>query len=311
MKLSSRKQGWSRSDKSNILNSTISTPSSPSPSARLTSHVFMQRWTINSHISPIKWSLAPNAVGWQMLSSWRLMLKGDLLGSTAPLWATTWFDIVHSRSSPLFSQTVLLWVLEGTILERSVFLLSKTHRAKVVDAVLHQAVALRSLCKSIPHPFAGFISGLETESPFESVNPGKCFKHLPCFWLNAEQCYGWAVAVSFRLWNLGSVERVLLQLHEMLLLSPTICQFRWLLRYKACVPAWHGISTENSPVVCVVCKQNASFQVWRKYSNNLRKKSRSPLGREKKIIILFLANIKRSGDKGRGEMSFMLGSTHN
>lgn len=148
-------------------------------------------------------------------------------------------------------------------------------------------------------------------SPFESVNPGKCFKHLPCFWLNAEQCYGWAVAVSFRLWNLGSVERVLLQLHEMLLLSPTICQFRWLLRYKACVPAWHGIRTENSPVVCVVCKQNASFQVWRKYSNNLRKKSRSPLGREKKIIILFLANIKRSGDKGRGEMSFMLGSTHN
>lgn len=31
-------------------------------------------------------------------------------------------------------------------------------------------------------------------SLFKSVNPGKHFKHLPCFWLNAEQSYGWAAA---------------------------------------------------------------------------------------------------------------------
>lgn len=51
------------------------------------------------------------------------------------------------------------------MLERSVLLLSKSHRAKVGGAVVHQVVALRSLRKSIPHSFAGFTSGLETK-PF-------------------------------------------------------------------------------------------------------------------------------------------------
>lgn len=251
MKLSNTGQGWSRSDKSNILSSTILTPSSPTPSARVTSHVFMQHCTINSRISPIKWSLAPNVVVWQMPWSWELLLKGELLGYTSPLWATTSFDVVRSLCSPLFSQAVVLWVLEGTMLERSV-LLSKSNRAKVVDAVLHQVVALRSLCKSIPHSFAGFTPGLETQ-PFWVSESWQRFQ-APALLL--AEC--WAVlqlsccTVSFRLWNPGSVETVLLQLHGMLLLSPTICQFLWLRRYKACVPARQCQRWKFSRSVCCV-----------------------------------------------------------
>lgn len=59
--------------------------------------------------------------------------------------------------------------------EKSVLLLSKSHRAKVGDAVLHQAVALRSLCKSVSQPFAGFTSGLETK-PFRVSESWQMFQ---------------------------------------------------------------------------------------------------------------------------------------
>lgn len=165
MELSSREKDWSRSDKSNILSSTVLTPFSITSSTRVISHVFMQHWKINGCMSLIKWPLATNAVGWQMLWSWRAMLKGDLLGSTSPLWATTPFDVVHPHCPALFSQAVLLWVLKGTVLERSVLLQSKSHRGEVIDIVLHQAVALRSLCKSIHTHLVDLFLGLEIK-PF-------------------------------------------------------------------------------------------------------------------------------------------------
>lgn len=171
-----------------------------------------------------------------MLWSWGPVLNGDLLYSTSHLWATVSFDVC-SHCSPLFSQTVQLWVLEGIMLERSVVLLSESNRARVGHAVLHQAVALRSRCMSISHSFAGFTSGLETE-PFQ-VSESWQTVQAPALLLAecwAELWLGCCTA-SFRFWNSGSVERVLLQLHGMLLLSSTICQFLWLCRYKhVCQP---------------------------------------------------------------------------
>lgn len=256
MELSSREQNWSKFDKSNILSSTILTSSFSS--ARLTTQVFMQHWTISSHPSPVKWSL-PNAVELQMLWSWRPVLKWDLLGSTS-FWATTSFNIIHSHYSHLVSLAVLLegripppGGLGGTILYKSVLQLPKSHRDKVVGSVLHQVIALTSLCKNVPHPFARFISILETKH-FWMSESWQTFQ-APALLL--AEC--WAVlrlgccTVSFRLWNLGSVEMVLLQLHGMLLLSPTICQCLWLCRYKVCMPAWL-VSALKIPPYCVQTK---------------------------------------------------------
>lgn len=177
------------------------------------------------------------------------------------------------------------------MLQKSILLLSKSHIASVGDAVLHQVVALRSLWKSLPYLVAGSASGLETK-PFWVSESWQMFQ-APALLL--AEC--WAVlwfgccTVSFRLWKPGSVEMILLQFRGMLLLTPTICQF-WLCRYKARVPTWHSVSTENPPAMCVVYKQNASFQVWRK-NNILRKKVPRLPGEREKTVILFLASVSK------------------
>lgn len=217
-------------------------------------------------------------------------------------WVTClFFELpLHLTQWTLTAPPVLLIVLERTMLQKSILLLSKSHIASVGDAVLHQVVALRSLWKSLPYLVAGSASGLETK-PFWVSESWQMFQ-APALLL--AEC--WAVlwfgccTVSFRLWNPGSVEMILLQFRGMLLLTPAICQF-WLCRYKARVPTWHSVSTENPPAMCVVYKQNASFQVWRK-NNILRKKVPRLPGEREKTVILFLASIKRLGDKGRGKL---------
>lgn len=224
------------------------------------------------------------------------MQKQDLLGSTS-FSATTSFNIIHSHYSHFFSLILLLegtilpaGDLGGTILYKSVLQLPKSHQDKVVYSVLHQVIALLSLCKSIPHPFARFISILETKHVWMSES----WQTFQAPALLLAEC--WAVlrlgccTVIFRLWNLGSVEMVLLQLHGMLLLSPTICQFLWLCRYKVCMPAWL-VSALKIPQYCVQT-EGPVLRV-RKYCIILRKtpqalgekeKDNSPSCQDQKVI---------------------------
>lgn len=199
MKLSSREQNWSKSDKYNILSLTILTSSSPVPSARITTQVFMQHWTISSHPSPVKCS-PPNAVECQLLWSWRCMLKWDLLGSTSSFSATTSFNIIHSHYTH-YSHWLSCW-------KGQFFLLGAWEGQFCISQSASYQKVTETRCYILSYTrwllFYLFVRAFHTHLPdlfpswrlnmFEWVNPGKHFKHLPCFWLNAEQCYGWAVA---------------------------------------------------------------------------------------------------------------------
>lgn len=196
--------------------------------------------------------------------------------------------LIILTGSPAGRDNSSCWGLRGTILYKSVRQLPKSQRDKVLYSVLHQMIALLSLCKSIPHSFARFISILETKHVWMSES----WQTFQAPALLLAEC--WAVlwlgccTVIFRLWNLVSVEMVLLQLHGMLLLSPTICQFLWLRRYKVCMPAWL-VSALKIPQYCV--QTEGSVLCVRKHCIIWRKTPQAPWGKRKKNLLL--VKVKR------------------
>lgn len=168
--------------------------------------MFTQHWAISSFSSsikwckilkkkPVKWS-PPNAVEWQMLWSW----KWDFLGSTSSFSASTLLKSCI-LITPTCSHWLSCWKGQFLLLEAwegQLCMSQSSSYQKVTEArwyilsytrwlLLH--IFVRAFHTHLPDLFSSW--RLNT---FEWVNPGKHFKHLPCFWLNAEQCYGWAVA---------------------------------------------------------------------------------------------------------------------
>lgn len=198
-KLSSREQNWSKSDKSNILSSTILTSSSPSCQPGLQLKCLCS--TEPSAAIPLLWD-GPHQMPW----NGSCFGPGDPCWNEASLVARLLFQpLLHSASyiliTPTYSHWVSIWKGQFFLLEAwegQVCISQSSSYQKVTETRCYILSYTRLLFLHL------FVRAFHTHLPdlfpfwrlnvFEWVNPGKHFKHLPCFWLNAEQCYGWAVA---------------------------------------------------------------------------------------------------------------------